>query len=226
MSRPWHQADTALFEKEKTEVEAAYPNLHFYVAENIVFVRGSFPIVFDGEEFDRYLIEIKLPRDYPKSIPVVREVGGRIPLTSDRHMNPRDGTACVLLPDERWRVWPPGSGLLDFLNGPVRNFFLGQSVFELEKRWPFGQWGHGGDGVRQFYSELLETDDVEVVIKAVEYLTKKKTKGHWPCYCKSGKPLRDCHGEKLRGLTNKIPRAVALSSYGKLIETFRPSRRL
>jgi eukaryotic-like serine/threonine-protein kinase len=30
-----------------------------------------------------------------------------------------DGTACVLLPDERWRLWPVGSPLLKYLTGPL-----------------------------------------------------------------------------------------------------------
>ena len=115
MSQPWHRANPALFEKEKAEVEAAYPNLHCHIASEVVFVRGTFPIVFNEGVLDRYLIEIELPREYPKSIPIIRETGGRIPRTVDRHMNPADGTACVLLPDERWRVWPHGSTLLRFL---------------------------------------------------------------------------------------------------------------
>lgn len=149
MSLPWHRANPALFEKERAEVEAAYPSLHFHVVNDVVFVRGTFPTVGEGEVLDRYRIEIELPRDSLKSTPIVREVANRIPQTSDRHMNPADGTACVLLPDERWRVWPIGATLLDFLNGPVRNFFLGQSLVEAGEPWPFGQWSHGVDGKRR-----------------------------------------------------------------------------
>jgi len=221
MSLPWHQASPSLFEKERAEVESAYPNLHFHVVNKAVFIRGTFPIVFKGEVFDRYRIEIELPKDYSKSMPVVREMGGRIPPTADFHVNPKDGTACVLLPDERWWVWPPGSTLLDFLNGPVRNFFLGQSLVELGEPWPFGQWGHSVEGIREFYSKLLDTDDLGMIIRGVEYLSKKKIKGHWLCPCGSGKRLRDCHGEIIRDLATKIPPQVARSSWEKLTESFR-----
>ncbi len=221
MSPPWHRANPALFDKERTEVETAYLNLHFHVVSEVVWVRGTFPIVFNGEELDRYVIEVELARDHPTGIPVVRETGGRIPRTADRHMNPADGTACVLLPDERWRVWSHGSKLLQFLDGPVRNFFLGQSLVDLGDPWPFGQWGHGAEGIREYYAELLGTDDTGVITGYLDCLSKKKIKGHWPCPCRSGKRLRDCHSGLVQDLATKIPRRIAAQSFEKFRDKFR-----
>ena len=223
MILPWHLANPLLFEKEKAEVEASYPNLHVHVVDDVVFVRGTFPVAHEGEVFDRYQIEIELPRGYPGSIPVVREIGGRIPCIKDFHMNPSDGTACVLLLDERWEVWPIGSSLLEFLNVPVRNFFLGQSLVERGDAWPFGHWKHGTDGIREYYAKLLGTDDVRGIKKYLEYLSKKKIKGHWPCACNSGKRLRDCHGDAVRGLSRKMPRQVASELRDRIAEMFRSS---
>ena len=39
MSLPWHRANPSFFEKEKAEVEADYPNLHFYLVNDVVSVR-------------------------------------------------------------------------------------------------------------------------------------------------------------------------------------------
>jgi hypothetical protein len=220
MSHPWHRANPALFEKEKSEVEAAYPSLRFRVVGDVVLVCGTFPIVFEGRQLDGYVIEIELGKDHPKSMPIVRETGGRIPRTADRHMSGADGTACVILPDERWRVWPYGSSLLQFVEGPVRNFFLGQSMVELGDPWPFGQWAHGAEGIRGYYAELLGSDDVDVITGYLDYLSKKKIKGHWACPCRSGKRLRDCHWALVEGLKTKIPRRVAAESRGRLREKF------
>jgi hypothetical protein len=221
MSAPWHRANPTLFENERNEVETAYPSLHFHIVSDAVFVRGTFPIALEKEVFDRYLIQLNLLRDYPKSIPIVREVGGRIPHTDNRHMNPADGTACVLLPDQRWEIWPPGSTLLHFLDGPVRNFFLGQSLVELGEPWPFGHWGHGADGIREYYAGLLGTDHVRTIAQFVEYLTKENVKGHWPCPCGNGKRLRDCHRDMVRDLSTKIDRQVAMESLMRLRERFK-----
>lgn len=135
MSQPWHRAYPALFDKERAEVEAAYPNLHFHVVNDIVLVRGTFPIAFERKGLDGYLIEIELSRDYPKSIPIVRETGGRIPRTADRHMNPADGTACILLPDERWNVWPHGSTLLQDLATKIARQVAAQSFEKLREKF-------------------------------------------------------------------------------------------
>jgi hypothetical protein len=98
MTKPWHRSDPAYFEKEKQEVEHEYPDLRFRVAGKLVILEGDFPVVAEGKVRDRYSVEIILARDHPNSLPVVREVAGRIPRRADRHMND-DGTACVLLPD-------------------------------------------------------------------------------------------------------------------------------
>lgn len=215
MSKPWHRDDPTRFAKEKAEVEAEYPELHFRITGDMVFVYGTFPVRFEGQTLDRYSVEVALGRDHPKTLPIVREVGGRIPWIADRHVN-TNGTACVLLPDERWTVWPDESTILDFLNGPLRNFFLGQSLVEQGKPWPFGQWDHGASGIREYYAELLGTDDVQVIRGYLECLAAKKIKGHWSCPCGSGKRLRECHLETLRDLQQKIARRDAVNSLNYL----------
>lgn len=216
MSHAWHRKNPTLFDQEKREVEAAFPQLHFHVVNDVVFIRGSFPIIHEGKELDRYLIEIELPGNYPESLPIVRETGGQIPCTPDHHINSEDGTACVMFPDERWSLWPKGSSLLAYLNGPLRNFFLGQSAVDAGSLWPFGEWGHGAKGIVEYYSMLLKTDDVQVITGFLELFAKKKTKGHWPCPCGSGKHLRDCHHELVRDLREKIPRRYAEESLNRL----------
>ena len=92
----WQRDDPALYEKEKAEVEAHFPGLHFVVEDDLVYVRGSFAVMFEGQVLDRYSVELQLPRNHPAGLPVVRETGGRIPRHNDRHIIAADGTACVL----------------------------------------------------------------------------------------------------------------------------------
>jgi SEC-C motif len=153
---------------------------------------------------------------YPDALPLVFEVGGRVPRDADHHVNRETGEACLFVPDERWKVAPPGMTFLDLLNGPVRNFLLGQSLFRLTGEWPFGQRSHAAAGIREYYSELLGTDDVNVIVRYVECLSRATLKGHWPCPCGSGKRLRDCHRAQVDELRTKIPSAVALRSFESL----------
>jgi hypothetical protein len=222
MNRVWHRRDPTLFVREKIEVEGHYPQLHVVVTGDQVLVRGTFPVIAEGVARDRYSVEIHLAKDHPRSLPVVREVGGRIPRTPERHIN-HDGAACVLLPDERWRVWPPGSTLLTFLQGPVHSFFLAQSLVERGDPWPFGQWGHGADGVREYYEALLHTADLQVICHYLQCLAAKEIKGHWDCPCTSGQRLRNCHMKTLIDLRGKIAPADAARSLRYLMQAIQRS---
>lgn len=208
----WQRDNPTLYEKEKDEVEAYFPGLHFVVEEDRVYIRGSFPVLFEGQVLDRYTVELELARNHPTGLPIVREKGGRIPHHSDRHVNADTGIACVLIPDERWRLWPNGSSLLRFFTGPMHSFFLAQTMVEEGEPWPFGQWAHGAKGVFQFYREVLQISDLRVITTYLDYLSAKKLKGHWPCPCKNGRKLRDCHFDQVKGLRDKIARKDAQNS--------------
>ena len=55
----WQRDDPAFYEKEKAEVEAHFPSLHFVVEDDLVYVRGSFPVMFEGQALDHYMIELE-----------------------------------------------------------------------------------------------------------------------------------------------------------------------
>lgn len=205
MKRPWHKEKPELLERMKEAVRREYPALFFYPEDEGVFVRGDYPIVDEGKVLDQFSIEIELPRYDPDELPLLREVGGRIPRTSDNHINVPLGDICLFVPDERWRIYPRGSTLLDFLNVPVRNYFIGYCLVEMGEPWPFGQRSHGADGIFEYYSELLGTDDKRIVIHFLECLGKPTLKGHWECPCGSGKRIRNCHQTTLNDLRAKIP---------------------
>lgn len=215
MTKPWHRSEPAYFEKERREVEREYPGLCFRFVGELVVVEGDFPLIVEGKVRDRYSLEIALARDHPRSLPLVREVAGRIPRKSERHMN-GNGTACVLLPDERWKSWPVGAPLVDFLNGPIRNYFICQSVVESGEPWPMPQLGHGAEGIRAYYRELLDSEDEDVILSYLACLEAKQVKGHWLCPCGDGKRLRDCHFTQVLELRKKIQPADASKSLRSL----------
>lgn len=216
MKKLWHILKPELLARMKEDVQSAYPNLRFYAEEEAVFVRGEFPLIDEGQTLDRFSIEIELPRYDPDEIPILREVGGRIFRTADNHINGPSGDICLFVPDERWRIYPRGSTLLDFLNVPVRNYFIGYCLVEMGEPWPFGQRSHGADGIFEYYSELLCTDDRQVVMRYLECLSSPTLKGHWDCPCGSHKRIRNCHQAKLNELRAKIPPSTAQYSWDNL----------
>lgn len=175
-------------------------------------MRGTFPVRSpDGAVLDEFGVRIELLWDYPRSLPVVWETRGRIPATAERHMEV-GGKACVLLPDARWEDFPECSAFLEFLEGPLHNFFLGQSVVEAGDEWPFGEWDHGGGGVRAYYRDLLGIDDDRVIAKTLALLAKTSLKLAWDCPCGSGRRLRKCCRMRILELRRKIRPEVARNS--------------
>ena len=212
MRLPWHLADPDSYAKMKAEVEAAYPDLRFSIRDGCVLLRGSFPIKENQDVLDRYVIEVRVPQDFSKRLPVVREIGGRIPWDVDRHVD-GNGEACLFVPDERWKHFPAGGNLRDFLDGPVRSFLIGQSVLDHTGMWPFGQRSHGDAGILEAYAEMFNiSPDRETVMAFLGLLSRREIKGHWLCPCGKGKILRKCHGIKVRELRDKIERDIVRQS--------------
>jgi len=211
-SRAWHVARPELAERIRRDLTAEYPSLHLFVEAGRAFVRGTFPVVGPGGGvLDRFQVSIELPARFPHDLPITRETGGRIPWTPQRHVDP-DGTACVLLPDERWRVFPVDAPFIDYLKGPLHSYFLGQIIVEQGKPWPFGEWAHGGDGVIDFYAELLGTRDLVRIASWLVELERPKMQGHRRCPCASGKRIQECCIERLEAIRAKIDVATATRS--------------
>lgn len=186
-----------------------YPTLHIIETDPLIIVRGVFPVHLEQNLVDRFFIQVTLRENYPKHTPEVREINGRIPRVLDRHVIPKTGELCLFLPEERWKAWRRDEGFAAFLTKPVNLYLLGQLYFEQHGRFPFGERGHGLIGVFEYYAEELETNDIRVLFRCLDYLSKKEIKGHWECYCGSGKRMRDCHWETILALRQNIPRDLA-----------------
>jgi hypothetical protein len=215
MKEPWHRTRPGLFAEVRADVEAFCSTLHVFVDNEVVRIRGTYPVRHESEELDRYHIEIEFPPDYPDRLPIVRETAGRIPWEADRHNS--NGVACVLLPEERWWSFPPNKPFLEYLTVPLHNYFLSQSLIEAGGTWPFSEHRHGLDGVIDFYKEQFGTQDTMTAILLLKLVASGRFKGHWPCPCSSGKILRHCHWPGLLVVANRMPRWAAQNSLDNIL---------
>lgn len=202
----------ALYSELRDQLRREFRTLRLLNEGGVAFVRGALPICGeDGRELGRFQIEVELLDDFPKSVPLVRETGGQLPRHPDRHVN-YDGTACLFVRDETWKYWNKDSTLIQFLNGPVYQFFLGQIFFVEHGTWPFGQRNHFGLGVAEYYFEELETRSLFVVRAFLEFLADRLLDARRLCYCGSFRQLRHCHHSKVLDLRSKISTSVATAS--------------
>ena len=192
----------------------SFPDLTASAAESKIYVRGSFPVMHEGRVLDRYQIQIIWTAS-DIEVPTLLETGGRIPWIADRHMS-QGGNACVLVPEE-WLIKPRDQRtLVGYLEGPVRNYFLWQSLFESGLEAPWGERKHGVPGLLQAYSDLVGFSEESAIRECLDYLSKDRLKGHWRCPCGSNRRLRDCHLSYLRHLRTKVPQYIAKLALNRL----------
>lgn len=214
--KPWYIAQPELLADVRASI-AAYPTLHLFLAGPTAEIRGTFPVQDEaGRTLDEYAVSIELRTGYPRVLPVVRETAGRIPHTLDRHVVEPAGTCCVLLPDARWEEWPAGAPFSDYLAGPLRNYFLGQSIVEQGGAWPFGEWTHGNKARLDYYRALFQTKSDAEVRRYLEVIGWPHTRGRVNCPCGSGRRLRKCCHAKVHDLRGKLPRETARKAFAAL----------
>lgn len=226
-STAWHRRFPEALQQVQRDLRG-YPNLHAFELDECVEVRGTFPVRgVDGATLDSFKVIISLPARYPDALPVVREVGGRLPWKEEFHVNPgksgeeNAGEACVLIPDDRWRCFPVGAPFRRYLEGPLHNYFLGQLCFAKGEGWPFGQWDHGPGGVLEYYQHYLGTDDTEVILSFLAFASSVGLKRGLKCPCGSGKKVARCCEAKLKRLRRAIPRERASEAF-RIVSAFRP----
>jgi hypothetical protein len=193
-------------------VQERYPDLRLTIENGTLLFRGSFPVLYEGQVLDRFLIEISFPQGITK-LPIVREIGGRIPKTVHRHVF-TSGALCTEVPE--LTMLRGNYSLLSYLDGPVRNYFIGQALVERGEPWPFGEWAHGKTGLLEAYGEILGVAGEREIRRYLDYLVHKKIKGHWACPCGSGKRLRECHADHLRELQHRIAPRIARQALERL----------
>lgn len=211
----WHTFRPSLKAEVLGVLSSVYPDLHFRIDGGQALAQGAFPVRDDEGDIDRFAVEVRFLDNFPERLPVVREIGRRIPHSRERHINPEDGTCCLLVPEE-WFVLAGDKSFQSFMAGPVHNFFLGQSLVERGEPWPFGERPHGTAGAWEAFEDLLGVKGQDTVKRYLECLTKREIKGHWSCPCGSGAILRRCHVVEIRSLQMTITPEIAIQMIARV----------
>ena len=207
----WHEQYPGEYDRVRKSIEDEFPYLRFVARGEQSVVTGLLPIVESGKVIAEFEVEIVIPEGGPCSdLPIVREVGGRIPHEADRHNS--DGVACLLVTDEFWYRHPNGMEFVDFLRGPVMSFFISQTFYDLHGRWPFDQRSHGIFGILEFWAEVTGSKDLRSIRGFLDAVASRAYKPRRFCPCRSGRRVQDCHAAEILKLRSRIPRPVAARS--------------
>lgn len=202
------------------------PELSIAKTDRLIILEGRFlvygndgPIDAPNGVFDSYQIKAGVTAGFPEEEPVVFEEGDRIPRTADRHVFPEYGNCCLGVWEE-WLLTAPDHRFATFLTGPMHDYFVSQTYYEIHGVWPFGERSHGKLGVLEAYGDLLGIPPSEKnLTDYLRVLSRETIKGHALCPCGSGKRIRQCHNDDLRRLSQKIDCRIAKRMLRKIAPT-------
>ena len=113
-------------------------------------------IIASGKKIeDVYRLEIILPDKFPKELPKVKEIGGKIPRRADYHVN-IDGTLCLGSPLRLMIKISKNPSISGFVkNCLIPYLFAVSQKIRNEGDFIFGELDHGIKGLYNDYSNLL-----------------------------------------------------------------------
>lgn len=163
----------------------------------VLRIKGKFRFVThhpaEGTIEDAFDLQVDIPRTFPKSPPLVTEIGGKIPRIQDNHIN-GDGTLCLGSPlrvQSALMKEPTVIGfaqrcLIPYLFAISRKLNNGGSM-------AFGELAHGSPGMLDDYCAMLKLERKEAVLYAFKLLgMKKRHANKYLCPCGCDRRLGKC----------------------------------
>ena len=214
----WQIDRVDFFQKEQRIIRRTFPDAELSENNGLVVLRGDFPVHDEnGGEIDQYKLCIVFPRNYPKEIPIVLVTDQRIPAIVQRHVFPKDKTACLCLPHEV-PLYLPEIDFMGFWEKLLKYWLVGQASYDRTGKWPFPERAHDQTAIYDGFSELLGIPDRDTVQRFTTLLLRKNpAKGHELCPCESGLKLRDCHQSEYNSIRHLLTPDI-LKTYRKWLQ--------
>ncbi len=207
----WFEKNKQLLARERRLVKEHFPELKFYTAkEKTLILAGEIKLKQEDEILDVYEAEIIFPNNYPHGVPLLREVGGRIPRVLDRHTT-KNGFCCLCVRGEYRKFWKQGDSIVDFINKLVIPYLANQSYYERMGEWSGEEYSHGVKGTIEFYKDALDVEDEKIIILFLEKIINGEKIGrNEKCFCGSNKKIKKCHLQSYSELKNSIYKEGAI----------------
>lgn len=204
------------------ELQNAYPRLS--VAPSIndsIFIRGviDFSRTSKGTNpiVDSYQLLIEVPSDFPKSLPIVKEIGNKIPKKSDFHIN-SDGTLCLGSPLKLLLHIFNNPNLIRFVEDLLIPFLYQVSNKLKGGEFILGELEHGVVGEISDYEDIFGVNGALAIKNTLLALScKKRTSNKMACPCGCGARLGCC---KFHYKLNSLRKALNRKVYKKILNEF------
>jgi len=177
-----------------------------------LILKGIFEFSTKCENFDRivdsYKLEIRVPPNYPKELPVVKEIGNKIPRKGKYHVN-ENGSLCLGSPLRLLWMISKNTNLCGFAEYCLEPYLYSISCKLKYGDFPFSELDHGSKGELEDYVDLFGLKNPEQAKDALHLLgMKKRLANKKPCPCGCNIRLGKCKfNYKLREFRNLAERS-------------------
>lgn len=203
------------FVQEFEEIKLEQPELHYKHIKEGREIWGKFRLDASFNDIrleDEYFLKIFVPDLYPRCLPSVWELQGKIP--KDYHIN-GDHTLCLGVKSEIYKFLEEHSfSLLDFMNKFLVEYLYRYAYIQKFNKAPWPDRAHGGAGVIEYYQEWFNLNDVSSVKHFLHIAQKNKYRPNYLCCCGSRRKYRNCHGGKIKMLIDLIPKSLLNEELG------------
>ena len=140
---------------------------------------------------DSYPVLIVIPLDSDK-LPYVIDTGNRI--ADDYPHRYENGELCLETNASIRIRFLDGFSLVAWMQEFVEPYYFSYEFFQRYGEFPFGERGHGLQGIMETYQELFQEKDPVKVLALMKSICECSYRGHLLCPCGSNQKLRICHG--------------------------------
>jgi len=140
-----------------------------------------------------FKLEIAVPDKFPRDLPTVKEIEGKIPQDGNFHIN-LDGTLCLGSPLRLLRNVHNAPSLTGFADKCLVPYLYAVS-YKLKHGGDFilGEVSHGDRGIVEDYSIMFGLKERHQIMQAIQLLgLRKRIANKRPCPCGCGKRLGSC----------------------------------
>jgi len=153
---------------------------------------------------DNYQVELRIPQNFPRRIPLVFETGGRIPRAYHHLQN---GSLCLGSETRLRLLLAEGMSLVGFVERCVVPYLYRYSYLKTHGEAPFGDLEHGAEGIQEDLRLLLGVDAKSAVLPFVHLVgIRKRHANKRTCPCGSGRRLGRCHNRLANRLRKRLGR--------------------
>jgi len=176
-----------------------YPGMSLTpIQGDVIVLKGIFSFLAKPKEgpelIDSYHLEITVPGTFPRTIPKVKELDGKIPNDGNHHIN-YDGTLCLGSPIRLLQILSKKPNLLGFAeNCLVPYLYAMTNKLNNGGEFIFSELEHGRQGLITDYKVLFGLNKREQVLRTLILLgMKRRHANKFKCPCDCGKRFGQCN---------------------------------